>query len=59
MKKIRLWTLGKITDNPQTTILPTKESVEKLQQTIAQIKNVDQLDIVWGPELTVQEFVID
>jgi len=55
-KKIRLWKLGRLTDNPTTTIFPTKKSIElfKLRLDQAKESNEEVFDIVWGPEISVE-----
>lgn len=47
--KIRLWTLG----NLEHKIVPTKESIQKLRDILAQNNDGEYQDLVWGPELSV------
>lgn len=55
ISQVRLWTVGKITDNPQTTFMPTKPMLEKIRNVLANGLNGGTMDIVWGPELDFKE----
>jgi hypothetical protein len=51
--KIRLWKLGSL----EHKILPTKESVEKLNKILSDSVGKDgTLDLIWGPELTLEVY---
>lgn len=56
---IRLWTVGKITDNPQTTIIPTNAQLKKIQSIIEKGVNGGSLDLVMGPEVSFTESSTD
>ena len=55
ISNIRLWTIGKITDNPQTTFMPTKPMLERVRNILSQGINGGSIDLVWGPELDFKE----
>lgn len=55
ISNIRLWTLGVLTDNVATTILPTRTSINKLRNVIATNVGGGVFDLVWGPELSFKE----
>ena len=55
ISNVRLWNIGRLTDNPQTTILPTKGMINKLKNILDQNIGGGTLDLVWGPELTFKE----
>lgn len=55
ISNIRLWRIGRLTDSPQTTILPTKEIINKLRDILANNISGGTLDLVWGPELDFKE----
>ncbi len=55
ISNIRLWRIGRLTDNPQTTILPTKEIIDKLRNILSNNISGGTLDLVWGPELDFKE----
>lgn len=64
--KIRLWTLGFIDREKITnSILPTPEHVRQVKKTLkdelhrARESGEDELDIVWGPELSVAAIEVD
>lgn len=64
MSKIRLWKLGKITDNPETCVLPTASSISKFKSILcdAMMSNDKVVDLVWGPDLeciVIDESVVD
>lgn len=55
ISQVRLWTVGKITDNPQTTFMPTKPMLEKIRNVLANGLGGGTMDVVWGPELDFKE----
>lgn len=52
MKKIRLWILGSL----KHEIVPSKESVEKLERKIKEVVGEEEgvVNFVWGPDLEVR-----
>lgn len=49
---IILWKIGKITDNVQTTVLPTKQAINCLREVLSKtMPNDGTIHLVWGPEL--------
>ena len=52
---VRLWTVGQITDNPATTIIPTKPMLQKVANMIANGVGGGSMDLVLGPEVKFQE----
>ena len=61
MRKIRLWTLGCMDrKNPSNSLIPGREAIKKLHDKLKAIETEKgDIDVVWGPDLTVQEFIID
>lgn len=55
ISNIRLWRLGVLTDNPQTTILPQPAAINKLRNILANNVGGGTIDLVWGPELDFKE----
>jgi len=55
ISNVRLWTIGRLTDSPQTTILPTKGMIAKLRNILDNNIGGGTLDLVWGPELDFKE----
>lgn len=55
ISSVRLWNVGRITDNPQTTILPTKAQLKKVASMIANGVGGGSMDLVFGPELDFKE----
>jgi hypothetical protein len=54
MTTIRLWRLGYIDkDNPSNSLLPTAESLRKLKDLINNNTSGGILDIIWGPDLSL------
>lgn len=49
-KKIRLWTLGKISDNPITP-----EVINRLKDIINGNTNGGTVELVWGPASSIEE----
>ena len=59
MSKLRIWKLGKYNHrHPEKSIFPSMKAISRLRDLIAGSKNADggTMDLVWGPELDVQEF---
>jgi hypothetical protein len=57
IKKIRIWRLGSL----EHRIVPTPKAMNRLTK-ILQDKlpaNPEVLDIVWGPELTIEEITLE
>jgi hypothetical protein len=50
--KLRVWTLGDL----EKQIYPTEKSVGMLHDLIKNWDGISDLDIIWGPELSVQQF---
>lgn len=55
ISQVRLWTIGRITDNPNTTFFPTKPMLEKLRNILSNNLSGGTIDLVWGPELDFKE----
>lgn len=55
ISQVRHWKVGVITDNPQTTILPTKPMLEKWSRVLSNSVNGGTMDIVSGPEVDFKE----
>lgn len=55
ISSVRLWTVGKITDNPNTTILPTRAMLQKVSKIISNGVGGGSMDLVFGPELDFKE----
>ena len=57
MKKIRLWKLGSLENH----IIPSKDSIETLKKLIDEKVGIedDVVNIVWGPDLTIEEYTGD
>ncbi len=53
--KIRLWRLGSLEDR----IFPTEKAIQKLADMLVSVDNNAELDIVWGPDITVQEIDVN
>ena len=50
MTKIRLWTLG----NLEHKIIPSQHMVNKLRHILNDNADKDELDLVWGPDLSLK-----
>ena len=50
MSKIRLWRLGSL----KYGIAPTKKAAEKLKEILEKNDNIEDLDIIWGPDISVE-----
>lgn len=59
--KILLWKLGHLDkQNPANSILPTKEAVAKFATMLKEnTKDTDKIDIIWGPDISVELVEID
>jgi hypothetical protein len=55
ISNIRLWTIGQLTDNPQTTLIPNKAMINKLRGILANNVGGGTMDLVWGPDLKFSE----
>lgn len=55
ISNIRLWRIGVLTDNPMTSILPTKNMISKLRSILSNNVGGGTMDLVWGPELDFKE----
>ncbi len=62
MSKIRLWKLGSL----EYSLAPTKEAVAKLAEILKGIKEGEDFDLIWGPDIRVElldgadeDFIID
>lgn len=57
LSKIRLWKLGSL----EHRIVPNQDAVNKLQTILksAHSSNDELMDIIWGPDLEVQEIGIN
>ncbi len=50
--RLRVWKLGSL----EHKILPTPAAIQKLADLLVQWDGKSDLDIIWGPELTVEQF---
>lgn len=58
MTTVRLWKLGYIDkENPCNSLLPTAESLKKLKDLINSNTSGGILDIIWGPDISLDVFV--
>lgn len=55
ISSVRLWTVGKITNDRNTTIIPTKPMLQKVRNMISQGVGGGSMDLVFGPELDFKE----
>lgn len=55
ISNIRLWTLGKIGTDAQTTFFPTRYQINKLRNVLANNVGGGVIDLVWGPDLDFKE----
>lgn len=55
---IRLWKLGKI-DGMQTPMIPTPEAIEKLSDILASAGSGGPMDIIWTPDIELQETSVE
>jgi hypothetical protein len=55
ISNIRLWRVGRLTDDPKTTIIPTKAMLQKVESYLQNSVGGGTMDIVWGPELDFKE----
>ena len=55
--KIRVWKLGYYNkDEPSKSLIPTQAAINKLRDILASNTGHTSLDVIWGPELDVQEY---
>lgn len=52
---VRLWTLGHIGDSPQNSLIPTSAMINKVRNILANGIGGGTLDLVWGPDIKMQE----
>lgn len=52
---IRIWKLGSL----EHKIMPTKAAFEKLNQVLVHAGNGQSMDLIWGPDLTLEETTSD
>jgi hypothetical protein len=55
ISNVRLWRLGKLTDNAATTILPQPGAIAKVRNILANNIAGGCIDLVWGPDLEFLE----
>jgi len=55
ISNVRLWRIGRLTDSPLTTIIPTSSMIAKLKNILDNNVGGGTLDLVWGPELDFKE----
>lgn len=55
ISSVRHWIVGVITDNPATTIIPTKPMLQKVRNMLAKGIGGGGMDVVSGPELSFKE----
>lgn len=55
---IRIWKLGNL-DDPKNPILPNKKAIEKLRNILLNNVGGGSMDLVWGPDLTIEETSTD
>lgn len=51
ISNVRLWNVGHIGTGPHDSILPTKETLQRLRNILANNVGGGTIDLVWGPEL--------
>ena len=57
--KVRVWKLGYFNrDEPSKSLIPTQKAIDKLRDILASNNTPEgcATEIVWGPELDVQEY---
>uniref|UniRef100_A0A6M3IQB6 Uncharacterized protein n=1 Tax=viral metagenome TaxID=1070528 RepID=A0A6M3IQB6_9ZZZZ len=54
MTKIRLWTIGILKEDYTNSILPTVEATRKLREQLNDVNDDGEVDVIWGPELSVR-----
>lgn len=53
--RIRLWKLGRLSDNHRGNIIPTSDQVNKFRELLQTLpKEEGVVDLVWGPEVTCE-----
>lgn len=55
ISNIRLWILGKIGADAQTTFMPTRSQINKLRNILANNVGGGVMDLVWGPDIDFKE----
>jgi hypothetical protein len=55
ISNIRLWILGKIGNDAQTTIMPTRAQINKLRNILSNNVGGGVMDLVWGPDIDFKE----
>jgi len=56
ISNIRLWTVGFIDpSNPANNLIPTRATINKVRNILANAIGGGQMDLVWGPDLKFQE----
>lgn len=56
ISNIRLWTVGFIDpSNPANNLIPTRATLNKVRNILANATGGGQMDLVWGPDLTFKE----
>jgi hypothetical protein len=55
VSNIRLWTVGQITDNPATTVIPTSKKLKQIADLISHGVGGGSMDLVLGPEVKFTE----
>lgn len=55
ISNIRLWILGKIGADAQTTIMPTRAQINKLRNILSNNVGGGVMDLVWGPDIDFKE----
>jgi len=57
ISQIRLWKLGHMNDaHPDMSIFPTDDAINRLSEIIMSNPGGGAFDIIWGPELSVEEY---
>lgn len=56
ISNVRLWTVGFIDPaNPANNLIPTRSTINKVRNILANAIGGGQMDLVWGPDLKFQE----
>ncbi len=57
ISQVRLWKLGHLNEsNPESSIFPTDVAIDRLSDILMSNPGGGAFDIIWGPELTVEEY---
>ena len=59
VSNIRLWTIGKITEDPRTTFLPSNTQLKKFSNILSQAVSGGSMDLIFGPEVDFKESSTD